>query len=478
MDLKLLIKNYHGLGIKLLFTDKQCNEKKRYAQLLSTNVSVDAVNPTFINEYYDIIFIKNFSDIKNITDSSIDPIYYIRESKDNVSFNIENNIISVSQDFLSKNTIICDLLKNNKLSYTNKDAIISFFCIIVAIILEAYPLNHKKMIQEYFFNDKTLNQSFPNIKQSTSIKKSVIFPISHHYTINLVKKHIQNDNIVGFFNYQKKSFCDLNNTQLSKQDFNRIIVVNDLFTKSEDINFLQNFNKEIICVEKLFKTVSFEDGKQPFERKIIDTPLILIGSLTPESSKFECQLLLHKKLCELGYRVISETSNPWGFFFDFEVQRYSEKILFPDDVYKINRRTARYCVDKDICIKNIPGSLFDLNNIHSNSFGANLYAHLKALPVDIFILCINPFINLELIQYTISFLKLLGISHIMVVVSDRIIEPSTFERKSDFNYYHPDKKKYFQYYNYVKDYFSDYHVFSLNDIRNVFLETAIIEDLT
>ena len=99
------------------------------------------------------------------------------------------------------------------------------------------------------------------------------------------------------------------------------------------------------------------------------------------------------------------------------------------------------------------------------------------MPIDIFILCVNPSIDIGLINYEISYLHLNGIENIIIFVTDLPIETTTLEREIGMTYYKINDQSYLEYYHNIKKVFSSNYVYNLDEICNGVLSDSIIEIL-
>ncbi len=126
--------------------------------------------------------------------------------------------------------------------------------------------------------------------------------------------------------------------------------------------------------------------------------------------------------------VSTITYNPLGILFGFNTFKYPKKIEFPNIVYNVNSTIAKISTNKDIVLVNLPGSMCSLNDKNNYDFGMLCQAYTKAVAIDIFIMCINPAITVEMIKNQMQLLNSDGINNFIFLITPITYYGSSIDR--------------------------------------------------
>lgn len=416
---------------------------------------------------YDFIILNDYDEFESIRGNVCASACFVIKTEKNEAL-LKNNIL-----YLPKNCeeFLCD----HGFKRGEFDSFY-FSCVLLIALLEAYPLSLNKKIRSLFTGSILSNEKNEDSPSNNIRGYSVLVPMGTDEHVYEVKDFIDSKNIIGFYDSKKNSFRSFDDRKLPLKSFDNLIVVNNGATTETNQVFLRQFKKNIYFLSDLIRS----EYEMPIahKKKVIDTPIVLIGGIFPNCSKMLCQIKICRYFEQMGYRVFSECNSQWGAFLGIDVIKYTDSVVFPDDVLSINNRISLSCKNSDICILNVGGGLFYLNHVNANSYGAVLDAYLRSLPVDIFILCINAYIEYGLLEYALSYLKFHGLNNIIIVVSDQSVETSTLERDSGYSFYHVDKNKFSKYFNDLKQQFGDYLFVSVEDVRKDALSKRVWEILT
>lgn len=178
-------------------------------------------------------------------------------------------------------------------------------------------------------------------------------------------------------------------------------------------------------------------------------------------------------------KVTSSTYNPKGSIYGFDIFKFLSKITFPDIVCSINHYIC--CVEKninpDVFVLNVGGGCFFMSNQNINIFGKLITAYLDTCNVDIFVLCLNNYLEIESLNYYISQLKNNGIKEILLVLSENTFNAESFQKKDGLQVHKMDKQIYEDSLAFLNKYINE-KVFTLDDVRNNNLYNHIINALT
>lgn len=133
--------------------------------------------------------------------------------------------------------------------------------------------------------------------------------------------------------------------------------------------------------------------------------------------------------------------------------------------------------DLDIWTINVGGGCFFINNQNKNIFGKLITAYLDACNVDIFILCINSFVNIETLKFYILKLKNMGIREVLLLFSKNSFDLNSMEKKDKVKVYELDDNSYENGLKYLRENLNE-PIFTLDDLENNNLYNQVINTLT
>lgn len=126
----------------------------------------------------------------------------------------------------------------------------------------------------------------------------------------------------------------------------------------------------------------------------IDTPVIVVAGVGPNTDKLAVQLILKQKFQEKGYEAVvisSRRDGDWngvygmpGYVFDHSVSEAEKIIKLNHYVKEIESREK-----PDLFIVGIPGAVLPLDGIDHNEFGILAYEMSFALPCDAAVMCMT-----------------------------------------------------------------------------------------
>lgn len=302
-----------------------------------------------------------------------------------------------------------------------------------------------------------------------------------------VNKYIKLDNIVAFYDHDLKDFYSLEKPAQLERDFDVIIIIN---TKENKVKISDEIsarfkNRKIICLGEFEKNIADEAliyKHEDFYTENLATlskPIILISGLGANLNKFDVQTNLMKNFAQndLNAKAISYT--PEGALYGFDIFKYPNKITFPDIVCSINNYmcAAEEKTNLDVWTINVGGGCFFINNQNKNIFGKLITSYLDACNVDIFILCINNFVDIETLNFYVSKLKNKGIREVLLLFSKNSFNLNSMEKKDSINVYELDNDSYEKGLKYLKKNINE-PIFTLDDLKNNNLYSHVIKVLT
>ena len=317
--------------------------------------------------------------------------------------------------------------------------------------------------------------------------KKVAVVILPYKNIKDISNFLMLKNIVAFFDHDLQDFVNVDNPKKLEKNFEIILVINSSSQEailSSDIE--QKFkNYEIICLGN-FKNNTFSknlvyDYKNFASKNLSDVnkPIVLISGLSNSLNKFDVQINLAKNFQKNNIKSKSITYNPEGVLYGFDIFNYPEEIIYPNIVCATNRYmfSVESLDDFNVWLINIAGGNFILSNQNKNLFGKLVDVYFDACNVDIFILCINNFINLSKLNNYMSKLKSYGIKYIFLVFSHNAIQLSSLESQDDVQVYKMNDDVYERTLKILKENLKE-KIFSIDDVKDGKLYKAIIGALT
>ena len=335
-------------------------------------------------------------------------------------------------------------------------------------------------IDELKYNEMELYKKIKN--------KKVAVALLPQLNGNDIAKKLKLPNIVAFYDNDKKAFYSFDSGE-EVDDFNIILVINSSWHEMVlSANLWNKFKQyEILLVGKfnsLEKELSYLPllyNHESFNKKnisVLEKPLILISGFSWDLNKFYIQKSLVQNFIDVGVDIKSVTYNPEGALYGFDVFEYPPKVTFPDVVCSINNYMC--CTENnkkfDAWIVNVGGGMF-INNFNNFSFGKLPEAYFHAAAVDILILCVPAFIDLEQLELNIKKAIVYGIKKILFVVAQKTFESSTLKSLDSIKTYCVDKEKYWDNIKYLKEHFNE-EIFTYKDVSDGRLYEKIIEILT
>lgn len=316
--------------------------------------------------------------------------------------------------------------------------------------------------------------------------KRVAVVLIPYVNIDHISKNLKLKNIVAFYDYDLKDFCSFNDRNCVQHDFDLILIINTEKNKVKISDEIKNLykNKEIIFLGEFENETnsSLIYDHENFASENIATlakPTILIAGLGSGLNKFDVQKNLAENFNKDCVKVISSTYNPSGSIYGFDIFKFPSKITFPDIVCSINHYIC--CIEKnvnpEIFVMNVAGGCFFMSNQNVNIFGKLIAAYLDACNVDIFILCLNNYLEIDTLNSYISQLKNIGIKEVLLVLSENAFNAESFQKKDGLQVHKMDNKIYEGSLNFLTKYTNE-KVFTLDDVRNNNLYNYIVTALT
>lgn len=304
--------------------------------------------------------------------------------------------------------------------------------------------------------------------------------------INNISIKLKLKNIVAFYDYELKDFYSFEDNNCIEHDFDTILIINTEKNKAKVSDEIKNLykNKKIIFVGEFESETNSAMiyNHENFASENIATlnkPTILIAGLGSSLNKFDVQKNLVENFNKDSLKVISSTYNPEGVVYGFDIFKYPSKITFPDIVCSINHYMccAEENVNPDVFVMNVGGGCFFMSNQNVNIFGRLITAYLDACNVDIFILCLNDYLEVETLNSYISQIKNMGIKEVLLVLSENTFNAESFQRKDGLQVRKMDKQVYENSLSFLAKNTNE-KVFTLDDVINNNLYNYIINALT
>lgn len=215
------------------------------------------------------------------------------------------------------------------------------------------------------------------------------------------------------------------------------------------------------------------------ELSLLEKPVIAITSLCSGLNKSDIQLSLLNSLRQDGLNIESVSNNPIVALYDGNIFNFPNELKFPSIVYSINKYMYLSEVNKnmDAWLINIGGAIGQVNNLNTYNFGKLADAYFSAVNIDVAIVCVNTFIDVENLELQLANLYKHGIQTIFIVLSHNDIDGTTMSYRDGLQTYYVDDTKYFQAFEYLKENIEE-KVFTLDDVKNGKLYKNIIETLS
>jgi len=210
----------------------------------------------------------------------------------------------------------------------------------------------------------------------------------------------------------------------------------------------------------------------------ISQPIIAIASFGYGASKFDLQLKCYSNISKLGYSVKCTTYNPLGILFNnFDVFEYPEQIVCPKLIYSVNKYVYETAItsDPDIFLLNIAGSIRDINYHNSYDMGMLFEVYKKAFRIDIVLLCVNINVDIDVILLEIEKLKTIGISEVVLVVSENQYDYSSYKTAKGMRYFECDRTKQEEYAKALRSKYTPDLIYMLDDFDVIDINEAIIK---
>jgi hypothetical protein len=369
----------------------------------------------------------------------------------------------------------------------------AYFSGLFAKKLDSNPLLDKFVMLNKFYDLNIKTESdyldsleYEEIKIYEKIKNKkvavVLLPLSDNWPLN---KKLKNKNIVAIYDAYRENFYSCEDKNLQADNFDIVLIINSAWyevTLSETIK--EKFkNYETIFIGK-FKNLSSKKSlvysHNDFiseNMSTIENPLILISGVSWSLDKFNTQKQLVENFQEDDFDVKAVTYKPEGIVYGFDVFEYPQKIVFPDIVCSINN--YMYCNENsksfDVWIINVGGGMF-INNFNKFDFGKLTEAYFHAVDVDVLILHIPTFIDVDQLNLHVSKANLFGIRNVFFVVSQYTFEGSTLNFTDSVQMYHVDDKVYIENINNLKEK-SNLKIFTPQDVKKALLYKEIMNTL-
>lgn len=360
--------------------------------------------------------------------------------------------------------------------------------------LESIPLYDKftilKKIYDISLDDSQIlikKMKYKPCKLYDEIKgKKVAVVLTPYGSIDNININLKLKNMVAIYNYDLNVFCSFDGKNCKEDDFDTILIINTEKEKVKISDEIKNLykNKKIIFVGEFENETdsSLIYNHKNFDSEniaILSKPTILIAGLGSGLNKFDVQKNLVENFSKDSLKVASSTYNPEGVVYGFDVFKYPSKITFPNIVCSINNYMC--CIEKDIdpdvFVMNVGGGCFFMSNQNANIFGRLVTAYLDACNVDIVVLCLNDYLEVQTLNSYISQLKNMGIKEVLLVLSENTFNSETFQRRDGLQVRKMDNQVYENSYSFLNKQVSE-KVFTLDDIKDNNLYNYIINALT
>ena len=133
----------------------------------------------------------------------------------------------------------------------------------------------------------------------------------------------------------------------------------------------------------------------------VNAPVIVVAGLSPNTNKFDTQVIFRNAFVEKGYKVSSIASNSLGSIIGMHsmpLPLFSNSVSFPNKVqiFKEYIGAIDYQESPDLIIVGVPGGIMPHNNKITNYFGEFAKVITSAVQVDVAILTIGFARNIDL----------------------------------------------------------------------------------
>ncbi|MBQ3067548.1 MAG: hypothetical protein IJC97_00685 [Oscillospiraceae bacterium] len=302
-----------------------------------------------------------------------------------------------------------------------------------------------------------------------------------------IDKYIKLNNIVAFYDHDLKDFYSFEQPAQLEHDFDVILIINTKECKvkiSDEISahfknrkmiYLGEFEGNITDETLIYKHEDFYTENLA----TLSKPVILISGIGTNLNKFDVQTNLMRNFAQNHLEAKAISYNPEGSLYGYDIFKYPTKVTFPDIVCSINNYmcAAEEKENFNVWTINVGGGCFFINNQNKNTFGKLITSYLDACNVDIFILCINNFIDVKTLKFYILKLKNMGIEEILLLFSKNSFHLYSMEKKNGINVYELDNASYEKSLNFLRENVSE-HIFTLDDLENNNLYNHVIKTLT
>lgn len=355
------------------------------------------------------------------------------------------------------------------------------------------PLNDKFKILSRKYNINLYSSD--DISSTSNLKESgihdillnnkvavVLFPSN---SLENVNKDYIHENIVAYYDHEKYDFYSFKDGTETK-DFDVIIIINSSYFNLEiPVTIKEKYRDyKIICIGNFLKT---DDNNYLYdyseynssELSVLEKPVIAITSLCSGLNKSDIQLSLLNSLKQDGLNIESVSNNPIGVLYNENVFNFPKELKFPSIVYSINKFMYLSEINKDMdaWLINIGGAIGQVNNLNTYNFGKLADAYFSAVNIDVAIMCVNTFIDVENLKLQLANLYKHGMQTIFIVLSHNDIDGTTMSYRDGLQTYYVDNTKYFEAFEYLKKNIEE-KVFTLDDVKNGNLYKNIIETLS
>lgn len=311
----------------------------------------------------------------------------------------------------------------------------------------------------------------------------VVFPSR---LINEVHKDCIHENVVAYYDHDKKEFIGYKDGKTTKE-FDVIIIIGTSFFDTEGVerilaeqykgyklmtfgNFVNKNDNQ--C---LYNYTDFEANSL----SVLERPVIVIASICNGLNKTEVQLSLLESFKRDNLTMELVTNNPLGLILGGDVFNFPYEIKFPNIVFSINKYMYLEEVKKefDAWLINIGGGLGELNNLNTCNFGKLPDAYFSAANIDIAILCVNPSVDTETLKLHLANFYKHSVQKVLIVVSHNEIDATTMDYRDGLQTIYIDDIKYQSALAEIRENM-DEPVFSLDDVKNGVVYQCIIDALT
>lgn len=389
------------------------------------------------------------ADFKNVIGVEVNS-----DQKDLVQI-VDDSVISLKMD----KHLVCE--NNVEYNFASSSMASAYFTGLFASKLIDNPVFDKFTILRNLYNLKI--PSSPDYIDDLKYKSMELYEKIKHkkVAVMLLPVNINSDvpdditspleinNVIAYYDHKNNCFR-LPNGQITA-NFDIILIINSSqheITISE--NLISNFsNYEILFLGK-FKNIKLSHNLvydhtdfNNFTISKLTKPVILIAGVSWSLGKFALQKSLVKSFSNDNFSIKAVTYNPLGSLYHFDIFNYPSKVTFPDIVCSINNYMCcvENTVDLDAWVIDVGGGLF-INNFNKFSYGKLIESYFQAASIDILVLCVPAFVELEMLQLNINRAYTYGIKKIFLVISKNTFEGSTMHSIDALRTYKVDSQKY------------------------------------